>query len=71
MKKLIVQVEDSKVDTLMEFLNTLDYVSVSQSESEAFESEKEEEIKNRLTMIESGSMKVRSWEDAKKDIFQI
>lgn len=68
MKQIVLNIEDSKFKAFFSFIKTLDYVSVSEEETIAVW--QEEEINKRLQLIENGEMKIRSWNEAKKDIFK-
>ncbi len=68
MKKLILNIEESKFKAFLSFIKTLDYVSVSKEE--AIPERQKEEVEQRMELIEKGKMKVRSWDEAKKDVFK-
>lgn len=68
MKKLILNIEESKFKAFLTFIKTLDYVSVSKEE--AIPERQKEEVEQRMELIEKGKMKVRSWDEAKKDVFK-
>ncbi|MBJ7429330.1 MAG: hypothetical protein JHD28_10305 [Bacteroidia bacterium] len=53
------------MNTFIEFINTLDYVSVETIISDY----QMEEVGARLQMLNDGEMKIRPWEDAKEYIF--
>ena len=67
--KITLEIQDERFKTFMEFIQTLDYVSVKKDE-EFLPKWQEEEVNRRLELIESGEMKTRDWEVAKKDIFK-
>lgn len=67
--KITLEIQDERFKTFMEFIQTLDYVSVKKDE-ELLPKWQEEEVNRRLELIESGEMKTRDWEVAKKDIFK-
>jgi hypothetical protein len=67
--KITLEIQDERFKTFMEFIQTLDYVSVKIDE-ELLPKWQEEEVNRRLELIESGEMKTRDWEVAKKDIFK-
>ncbi len=54
------------MNTFIEFIKTLDDVSVEKTISEY----QMEEVGARLQMLNDGEMKIRPWEDAKEDIFK-
>jgi len=68
MKKLVLNIEESKFKAFLTFIRTLDYVSVT--EEEAIPQWQQEEVNKRLDLIEKGEMKARSWDEAKLDIFK-
>ena len=68
MKKLILNIEESKFKAFLSFIKTLDYVSVSKEE--AVPEWQQDEVNKRLDLIEKGEMKARSWDKAKEDIFK-
>ena len=68
MKKLILNIEDSKFKTFLSFIKTLNYVSVGK-EDEILK-QQQDEVNTRLQLIEKGEMETRSWEEAKNDIFK-
>jgi hypothetical protein len=67
--KITFEIQDEGFKRFMEFIQTLDYVSVKKDE-ELLPKWQEEEVNRRLELIESGEMKTRDWEVAKKDIFK-
>jgi hypothetical protein len=67
--KITLEIQDERFKTFMDFIQTLDYVSVKKDE-EVLPKWQEEEVNRRLELIESGEMKTRDWEVAKKDIFK-
>lgn len=58
----------SKAKALLEYIKTLDFVTVSQVDT--ITDVQIEETRRRLHLIEQGEIGVRSWEEAKKDIFK-
>lgn len=67
MKKLILQINDENFETFRSFIETLDYVSITE-EIEIPEWQ-QMEMNQRLDQIDRGEMSIRSWEEAKKKIF--
>ena len=67
MKKITLNVDESKLQDFLRFIEALDYVSIL-DETEVFEAQQLEAIK-RMELIEKGEMKIRSWEEAKQNIF--
>ena len=68
MKKITLQVEDSKYEALLSFLETIDYVAIS--ENEAIPQWQQDEVSKREQLIDSGKMSTRNWDEAKSDIFK-
>lgn len=68
MKKLILDIEESKFKASLSFIKTLDYVSVSNEEP--IPEWQQEEVNRRIELIEKGKMKARSWDEAKRDVFK-
>jgi hypothetical protein len=69
MKQLILKIEESKFKAFLDFIKTLDYVSVS-GESETIPQWQQDEVNKRIELIEKGEMQTRRWKEAKKDIFK-
>lgn len=66
--KITLDIQDNRFDTFMKFIKTLDYVSI---ENEAkIPKWQQDEVNKRLQLIEKGEIKTRSWDDAKKHIFE-
>ncbi|MFA9214099.1 MAG: hypothetical protein ACEQSR_09690 [Candidatus Methylacidiphilales bacterium] len=66
MTQLVLNIEDDKLNTFIEFINTLDYVSVETTISDY----QMGEVGARLQMLNDGEMKIRPWEDAQNDVFK-
>lgn len=66
MTQLVLNIEDDKLNTFIEFINTLDYVSVETTISDY----QMDEVGARLQMLNDGEMKIRPWEDVKEYIFR-
>jgi len=67
MRQIILNVEESKFETLLTFIKTLDYVSVSSEE--LIPEWQQKEVEKRMELVEKGSMQTQSWDEAKKEIF--
>jgi len=67
MKRLTLNIDESKYKAFLSFKKTLDYVIVQEDEA-VLELQKEEVLK-RLDLIDKGEMKTRSWDDAKSELF--
>jgi hypothetical protein len=68
MKQITLNIDESKFQAFLNFIKTLDYVSVS--DDMAIPIEHQQEVQKRLKLIQEGKMKTRSWEDAKQDVFK-
>jgi hypothetical protein len=66
--KITLDIKDSKFNTFLAFIKTLDYVSVNKEEEIPLW--QQEEVNKRLTLIAKGDMNTRNWTEAKKDIFK-
>jgi len=66
--KITLDIQDNKFDTFLRFIKTLDYVSINKED--AIPQWQQDEVNKRLKLINSGEMKTRSWEEAKKDVFK-
>ncbi len=66
--KITLDIQDSRFDTFLSFIKTLDYVSINKED--AIPQWQQDEVNKRLQLIEKGEMKTRSWNQAKKDIFK-
>ena len=66
--KITLDIQDSRFDTFLSFIKTLDYVSINKEE--VIPQWQHDEVNKRLELINSGEMKTRSWNEAKKDIFK-
>ncbi len=68
MKKLILNIEESKYRAFLTFIETLNYVSVSKNED--LPVWQQEEVKRRMDLVAKGEMKARTWDEARKDVFK-
>ena len=66
--KITLDIQENRFNTFLDFIKTLDYVSVKKEDTTP--EWQQEEVSNRLQLIEKGEMKTRSWHEAKKDIFK-
>jgi len=66
--KITLDIQDNKFDTFLRFIKTLDYVSINKEDE--IPQWQQDEVNKRLKLINSGEMKTRSWEEAKKDVFK-
>lgn len=68
MKQLILNIEEGKFKAFLSFIKTLDYVSVS--ELGEIPQWQQDEVKRRMELLAKGEMDVRSWDEAKDEIFK-
>jgi hypothetical protein len=68
MKQITLNIDETKFKAFLNFIKTLDYVSVSDETNIPLE--QQEEVQRRLELVQEGKMKTRSWSDAKQDIFK-
>lgn len=66
--KITLDIQDSRFDTFLNFIKTLDYVSINQEEE--IPQWQQDEVNRRIQLIDKGEMITRSWDEAKKDIFK-
>ena len=66
--KITLDIRDNQFDTFLNFIKTLDYVSVHDEEN--IPEWQQQEVNNRITAINNGKMKTRSWDEAQKEIFK-
>jgi len=66
--KITLDIKDRNLNTFLELIGSLEYVSVS--EEQEIPQEQIDEVNRRLGLIAKGGMKTRSWDAAKKDIFK-
>ncbi|MEQ8713786.1 MAG: addiction module protein [Cyclobacteriaceae bacterium] len=66
--KLTIDIEDAKFDTLKNFLQTLDYVSIEPSDE--IPAWQKEEVMRRKALNEEGKMVARPWSEARKEVFK-
>ncbi|PIB34203.1 hypothetical protein BFP72_01530 [Reichenbachiella sp. 5M10] len=66
--KITLDIQDNRFDTFMDLIQTLDYVSINEEKS--VPEWQQQEVSKRLELVDSGEMKTRSWDSAKKDLFK-
>ncbi len=66
--KITLDVQDSRFDTFLSFIQTLDYVSIKKED--IIPQWQQDEVNKRLQLIDKGEMKTRRWDLAKDDIFK-
>ena len=69
MKQITLSIPDSKFKTFLEFIKTLEYVSINKATEEIPEWQKNK-VNERAELINRGEMKTRTWKEAEKDIFK-
>ena len=68
MTKIILNIEEDKYQTFIEFIKTLDYVTVS--DEEYIPQWQVNEVENRLEKLKSQKTSARDWELASKEVFK-
>ncbi|MBL3656912.1 addiction module protein [Fulvivirga sediminis] len=66
--KITLDIQDSKYDTFLKFIKTLNYVSINQ-EDETPQWQKDE-VNRRMQLVDKGDMKTRNLKDTKEDLFK-
>lgn len=66
--KITLDIQDSRFDTFLSFIKTLDYVSIKKED--VIPQWQQDEVNRRLELIDKSEMKTRSWNEAKNDIFK-
>jgi hypothetical protein len=69
MKQITLNIPDNKLKAFLEYIKSLEYVSVNEVAEEIPEWQRDQ-VKEREELINSGEMETRSWSSAKKDIFK-
>jgi hypothetical protein len=68
MKQITLNIDERKFKAFLNFIKTLDYVSVSDEIDIPIE--QQHEVERRFKLLEEGKMKTRSWNEAKQDVFK-
>jgi len=66
--KVTLDIQDSRFETFLNFIKTLDYVSINKED--IIPQWQQDEVNERLKLIETGKMKTRNWDQAKMEIFK-
>lgn len=66
--KVTLDIQDSRFDAFMNFIKTLDYVSINKEGT--IPKWQQDEVDKRLKKVGKGEMKARNWDKAKEDIFK-
>ncbi|MEM9417037.1 MAG: hypothetical protein AAF963_01655 [Bacteroidota bacterium] len=69
MQQLTLTVEDSRYDTFLALLKTLDYVSLNHPQ-EQVPLWQQAKVSSRLKRLKNAEMTTRSWSEAKEEVFQ-
>lgn len=67
MKQITLSVEDNKHKAFLNLIQTLEYVSITDETS--IPASQQQEVENRLKLLQTTEMTSRSWEEAKLDVF--
>jgi hypothetical protein len=67
MKQITLSVEDNKYKAFLNLIQTLEYVSITDETS--IPASQQQEVENRLKLLQTTEMTSRSWEEAKLDVF--
>lgn len=65
--KVTLDIQDANLESFLSYVEGLAYVRVIEQEPS---DEQKEEVLQRLEAIESGRMKTKPWDDARKNIFR-
>lgn len=66
--KITLDIQENRFNTFLDFIKTLDYVSIKKEDT--IPQWQQEEVSRRLQLIEKGEMKTRGWNKAKADVFK-
>ncbi|MFY0598776.1 MAG: addiction module protein [Cyclobacteriaceae bacterium] len=66
--KITLDIKDSQFDTFLNFIETLDYVSVDKNQS--IPKWQQDETNRRLELVSKGEMPTRNWSEVKEEIFK-
>lgn len=66
MTQIILNIEDDKFNTFIDFIKTLDYVSLDSN----IPQNQMDEVNYRMQLVNDGEMSIRPWDDAKVDVFK-
>lgn len=67
MKQITLNIPESKFKIFLDYIRGLDYVSISNEND--IPMDQQLEVNRRMDAIEKGEIRLRSWEEAEKDIF--
>lgn len=68
MKQITLNIPESKFKIFLDYIRGLDYVSISNEND--IPMDQQLEVNRRMDAIEKGEVRLRSWEEAEKDIFK-
>lgn len=66
MTQIVLNIEDDKLKTFIDFIKTLDYVSLDS----IIPQNQIDEVNFRMQMVNDGEMSIRPWFEAKVDVFK-
>ncbi|MFZ4798131.1 MAG: hypothetical protein ACOYMA_11605 [Bacteroidia bacterium] len=65
MKQIVLNIEDDKLKKFIDFIKTLDYVSLDSN----IPQNQIDEVNFRMQLVNDGEMSIRPWDEAKIDVF--
>ena len=65
--KITLDIEDNRFKVFLNFVKTLDYVSVN---TDVIPQCQKDKVARRIELIQKGEMPTRSWKEAQKAIFK-
>lgn len=65
MTQIVLNIEDDKLKTFIDFIKKLDYVSLDS----IIPQNQIDEVNFRMQMVNDGEMSIRPWDEAKVDVF--
>jgi hypothetical protein len=68
MKQITLNIPENKFTAFLDFIRGLEYVSISNDGNIPIDHQNE--VQKRIEGIENGEIKLRSWEEAEKEIFK-
>lgn len=66
MTQIVLNIEDDKLKTFIDFIKTLDYVSLNLN----IPQNQIDEVNYRMQLVNDGEMSICPWDDAKVDVFK-
>jgi vacuolar-type H+-ATPase subunit I/STV1 len=68
-KTIYIDESNKYAKAFLSYLQSLDFVRIEENEEETIPSSQINETRRRISLINSGEIATRSWDEAKKDIF--